>query len=342
MSSAKIDLSIIIPLYNGEKYINRCITSIQNQGIDPDKFEVLIIDDGSTDNSITLVSDLVEKYANITLYQQENNGPGAARNKGILLAQGDFIYCIDCDDYLIEQSLNHILLLAQKNNLDILGFDSKITTEIKTDNKQIEIPTEIKNEIKNGCDFIANHNYQNEVWWYIIRKNFLEDSGLLFPEGRMLEDVCFTAKLLLNAKKIGYLPVKIHRYFRHPESILSNNEKTHYNKLINDFELAIHDYNEVLTKASSMSCSEKTVQRIKTRQQSFVFFLISRLYKSDASFSKLIESLKRLRTINAYPINSLIGEDYNSFNIKILTKIYNNKFLLWVSFRLYRLLRNKP
>lgn len=335
----KLALSIIIPVFNGEKYIERCVKSVFDQGLDVKKFEILLIDDGSSDNSMLIIKKLVRNHTNINFLQQANKGPGAARNLGMKEATGDYIYFIDCDDYLIRGAFNNILELAQSNDLDVLGFGSKAVFDDQDYENETKFNFKIENplDIQNGCNFIAHHNFQNEVWWYLTKRAYIEKTELTFPEGRMLEDVAFTAKLLIQAKKISYIPFKIHCYFRHSESILTISEPTHYQKLIDDYEKAVFDYEKVITLVKN--CSEAAINRVKTRQQSFVFFMIMRFFKSKGSYTELHKSLKRFEEINAYPLYRFIGKDYNSFQLKLMTFICNHKILLRFSFHTFRLLK---
>ena len=335
----RLALSIIIPVFNGEKYIERCVKSVFDQGLDAKNFEILLIDDGSSDSSVLIIKNLVRNHTNINFLQQANKGPGAARNLGMKEATGDYIYFIDCDDYLIRGAFNNILELAQNNDLDVLGFGSKAVFDDQDNKNETKFNLKIKNppDILNGCDFIAHHNFQNEVWWYLTKRDYVEKAELTFPEGRMLEDVAFTAKLLILAKKISYIPFKIHCYFRHSESILSISESTHYQKLIDDYEKAVYDYEKVIPLVEN--CSESAINRVKTRQQSLVFFMIIRFFKSKGSYTKLHKSLKRLEEINAYPLYQFIGKDYNSFQLKLMTFIFNHKILLRFSFHTFRLLK---
>ena len=114
----KIDLSIIIPVYNAEPLLNRCLDSIFNQTTKY-TYEVILVDDGSTDRSIDIIKS--RKENNITLFQQKNSGPSAARNKGIELAKGDYIAFLDADDYWID------------------GFIEKTLSFIKSDNELVAV-----------------------------------------------------------------------------------------------------------------------------------------------------------------------------------------------------------
>ena len=97
-----IKISIIIPVYNVENYISQCLKSLLNQGVDEHTIEILVIDDGSKDNSIKIAKEFQKLHLCIKIYTQENGGVGSARNKGIDLANGEYIYFIDPDDYLVD------------------------------------------------------------------------------------------------------------------------------------------------------------------------------------------------------------------------------------------------
>ncbi len=99
-------LSILIPLYNKEKYIERCLKSLLDQDISPSEYEIIIVDDGSKDSSAQIVENYAEKNANIHLISQQNQGPSVARNRCLEAAKGNYLYFLDADDYLATNVLN--------------------------------------------------------------------------------------------------------------------------------------------------------------------------------------------------------------------------------------------
>ena len=117
-------LSVIVPVYNTEEYLKECIDSILNQTLD--LYEVIIVDDGSTDGSLDIINGYVENYSNVHAISQKNCGLGAARNMGLRIAKGEYIYFIDSDDILEKNALEHCYNLAYKNKLDMLIFESDI------------------------------------------------------------------------------------------------------------------------------------------------------------------------------------------------------------------------
>ena len=104
-----MELSVIIPVYNVEKYIRTCIESIYRQGLSEDHFEVILINDGTQDRSMEVIADIIEAHKNITVINQENQGLSMARNNGIAIAKGEYILMPDSDDLLIENSLKPLL-----------------------------------------------------------------------------------------------------------------------------------------------------------------------------------------------------------------------------------------
>ena len=117
-------LSIIIPMYNAEKYIRRCVTSIYHQGLVLNDFEVIVINDGSTDSSVQIIKNLCQVYTNLILINKENEGQGAARNLGIDMARGNYLFFIDSDDYLLENQILDMLnqVFETIKFIQVLGY----------------------------------------------------------------------------------------------------------------------------------------------------------------------------------------------------------------------------
>ena len=115
-------LSIIVPLYNSAAYLPRCLESLLHQDISLEEYEILLINDGSPDNSLDIVNEYALKYPNIRAFSQENKGTSGARNTGLLEARGTYVYFVDPDDYVLENSLRVILNRMEEASLDALRF----------------------------------------------------------------------------------------------------------------------------------------------------------------------------------------------------------------------------
>ena len=122
-------LSIIVPVYNVEQYIRPCVESIFKQGLDDDDFEVIIVNDGSTDRSMEMIADLISQHNNITVINQENQSLSVARNNGIAIAKGEYILMPDSDDLLIENSVEPLLEKALETKADMVVADFLTMTD---------------------------------------------------------------------------------------------------------------------------------------------------------------------------------------------------------------------
>jgi len=329
-------LSIIIPVYNVEKYISRCLDSLIYQGLPYNDYEILIISDGSKDRSIEIANKYTEKYENFKVINKDNGGVGSARNKGISLAKGKYIYFIDPDDYLAANMLGIVVDYAEKNALEILTFLTRQTlaSDLKeTQSKQI---TDLNVDVTTGIEYIANNYYSNEVWWFLIQRDFLEKINIKFIEGRWMEDAIFTAKTFVNSQRISKVPIDIHRHVITPQSAMTNKKPAHYLGVIRDNANAAIVFKSIIDDIDTKSLEgELCSKRLKTRQQSFVFFMMIRMLKSMITLKEIKSILKHLKKVNAYPLHSFIGKDYNRILYVILAKMFNNKTVFYIIFTLF-------
>lgn len=198
-----MDLSIIVPVYNVEKYIRPCMESILHQGLDESRYEIIIVNDGSTDKSIEMIADIVQAHSNITVINQENLSLSVARNNGIAKATGEYIFMPDSDDLVIEDSLSVLLNKALETKADIVVADflGMTSEEIESfegvDQKIVEFK-EKSNEQLFLEDLNPNHCY---VWRNLYRKSFLDENHIRFIPGIRYQDVPFTHECYLKAKK---------------------------------------------------------------------------------------------------------------------------------------------
>lgn len=204
-------LSVIIPVYNVEQYLERCILSIENQDIERDSFEVLLINDGSTDNSYEIACRLKDKYSNITVFTQENKGQAAARNIGLKKAIGNFVLFVDSDDYLLPNVFSRILQIAEKNNPDILVMQSR---SMRADGSfhQSSPPFGV-DKFFSGEQLLLKGYRPASVWAKLFRRNLIVDNNIVFIEGIIHEDVDFDMKLFTYAQRIMFLDLCCYVYY---------------------------------------------------------------------------------------------------------------------------------
>ncbi|GGD40799.1 glycosyltransferase [Muriicola marianensis] len=329
-------LSVVIPIYNSANYLPYCMGSLSAQNLSDEEWEVILLNDGSTDTSGELCKQYEQAHSFVSYYQHPNMGVGATRNRGLSLAKGAYVYFLDPDDYIADGTLRMLLLLLQENRPEVLTFSSKSVKEYDLSASQIS-GEQVKNEeIIDGDTYISKYKFKNEIWWYLVQKDFLIRNDLRFIEGRWMEDAILTAQILLKAKRILKTNLDVHRHVRVPFSAMTNRETKHYLKVIHDNVHAVSVYHTEILGNLARSCSAETIERLKIRQESLSFFLIIRALRSKMSYDEIISILNRLKAYDAYPLRNFISEDYPALSYKILVPVINNKYLLRLVFYGYR------
>lgn len=331
-------LSIIVPMYNAEKYIRECLDSLLNQGFRNDEYEILIINDGSKDNGLAIVEDYAARHNNIRIYNQQNSGQSIARNIGIDMALGDYICFVDADDFLVQNRLAFLTDIAEKNKVEILtygilsGTYFSITEKLRTLDSHIPLL-----KVQNGIEYIADHNYNNGSWYYLINRLYLKNIGLTFVPGRKCEDGMFTMSLFLACKRILYVDIKVYCYVIRENSTVTSNNSKHLMQMIDDFQFAINYLSHVIEcKKSTMN--QNCLRRCLCRRNSYIFFLFARMLKAKSSLYLLKNVIFKLKQQKIYPIAS-IKFDYPSKKITMLRLIFNIPILYYLLCLLYRLLK---
>ena len=199
-------LSIIVPIYNVEKYVRTCIESIYRQGLDEEEFEVIIVNDGTEDKSIEVIADIICQHNNISVINQENQGLSVARNNGIAAAKGEYIIMPDSDDLLIEHSLKPLLIKAIESHADLVVADflTMNSNEIAKFKKCPSLPhSELKFTEKTGQLIILEDLIPHEcyVWRTLYNRHFLINNHLKFYPGITYQDRPFTYACYLKANK---------------------------------------------------------------------------------------------------------------------------------------------
>lgn len=192
-------VSIIVPVYNAEKFIKRCVESILNQTYK--NIEIILINDGSNDNSLKIINYYDEKYDNIYSYTQKNQGPGKTRNRGIDLSTGDYITFIDADDYIEKDYILNLVSKSDKKDIVICGY--------KRYDKNMNLIVE-KLPVGSDIDYFKFISTVCKLY----RKNFLVENDIKFSNRKIGEDMLFTLKCysltdkIDNVKSSGYCNIE--------------------------------------------------------------------------------------------------------------------------------------
>lgn len=219
----KIELSIIVPIYNVESYLSECLTSLYN--IKNIKKEIILVNDGSTDGSLRIIKQFKEKYPLITkIVNKKNGGLSDARNAGAELAKGDYVYFIDSDDFINPLKLEEIFFEGKQEDADVIKGSGVYLKKDKTVQSFDE--TSIPGGFYDGIEIIKllhkNKVIRAEVWLSIYKNKFLKKNNITFEKGLIYEDMIFSYKVWLYSKKIFYKDIKFYYYRLREGSIMSS------------------------------------------------------------------------------------------------------------------------
>lgn len=230
-------LSIVIPVYNVENTLDRCIESVLSQGIDD--FEVILIDDGSTDNSLTICKKWQTKDTHILTIHQDNQGLSAARNTGINRATGELITFVDSDDYLKDNTYQAVMPQAEKHDIveyPIYSFHQTSRQRMITfSDKTYSDPKSYWLETKGYC-----HTY---AWNKIYKRNLFDN--IRFPEGKIFEDAATLPLLLQTAKDICTVSQGLYYYTLNEKGITVSAKGKELKELLNSHIQTMRHWNDV-------------------------------------------------------------------------------------------------
>ena len=207
-------ISVIIPVYNVEQYLEECVNSVLLQTYK--NIEIILVDDGSTDSSGNMCDYFAGNNKNIRVIHQKNGGLSAARNTGLSSAKGEYVYFLDSDDYIDKSAIEKLYLIAEKDSSDIVFFDAH--SFLHESDEEIKQNYKRKNNYltKSGIEIFAemqkNGEFHSAVPLMIIRRNLIVNNGVKFIPDIYYEDMAFTFEALCLAKKVSQCAESL--YFR--------------------------------------------------------------------------------------------------------------------------------
>ena len=318
--------SIIIPYYNADKWIGRMLDSLLKQDISKDEYEIIVVDDGSKDEPVVLKG-YVQLYPNIYYVRQENAGPATARNTGIAIAKGEYVFFCDSDDYISENVLGGLYNIAHSKKMDIL-FHNVITVY---ENEKIINPVMDFDKLtvyNSGQDYLGEPvaRIRTGVWQFIIKNDLINRADLAFPANWIMnEDSSFFIDALLSAGKVGKVDVDAYYYVQNSQSILhSSGKKMQADKFVNNILMFVSKLTNIIENKDVVgnilgSCLDNLIL-LRNAKGAFAVFVSSRYL----SFSKVKTLFSELETQGVYPF--LIKGNH-----KMRLRLMNMRYL-WLLF----------
>ena len=215
MLGDSMKISVIIPVYNTGNYLKKCLNSILNQTLK--EIEIIIVNDGSSDNSLDIIKKYMKKNKNIILINKENGGQGSARNMGISRATGEYISFVDSDDFIDEEMLEEMYLTAKENDSDIVICN--ISDYYEKSGTMRDVSLNLKKEVSiQEAILYSVPSVVNKIY----RRELLQDNKLFFNEKIWYEDFPYSIQLLVHAKKISFINKPFYHYFHRIQSTMHN------------------------------------------------------------------------------------------------------------------------
>ena len=217
-------ISVIIPVYNTEEYVRDAIMSIVNQTLK--EIEIIVVNDGSTDNSLQIIKELAKSDTRIQVYSQENKGQAIARNYGFKKAKGRYLYFMDSDDLLEKEAFSHCYEKCEKEKLDFVFFDAEVFGDTKWTSSFFDYDRSkiVKKEIYTGTeilDLLLEFGvFRSPLWLYLVKHDFVRYAGLSFYPVRH-EDLLFSSFVHIYSQRVGYLSYKFFRRRLRPNSVMT-------------------------------------------------------------------------------------------------------------------------
>lgn len=299
----RIAVSVIIPVYNVEKYLTECLDSVVSQ--DMQNMEIICINDGSTDGSAEILSAYEKMDSRITILNQENKGLSYARNIGIDHAKGDYLFFLDSDDCLAENALKNLYEIATKERVDILTFDIECFYETEQLKKREYKDNYYQRKkeysgVWSGeelfCELIENDDFCDAACILFVKNSWIKEREIRFMPGILHEDCLFSFQCYVNAKRITHKKRKYLRYRVRDNSIMTS--KLSFSNLLG----RVICYKEIMRYLMSHILSSR-MEAAVSKYMEFIMYSIK--YTDFALKDKQKEEMENLPMIERMFMNSL-------------------------------------
>lgn len=292
-----IKYSFIVPVYNTEKYLKKCLDSLVNQTYKD--FEIIVVNDGSTDKSSSIISKYQKKYKNIIVIDKENEGLSMARNRGVQKSSGKYIIFVDSDDYVSNKLLEEVD--KKIDDSDILRF--QIATEDEGYTKINEYHEE-GFESMCGYDafkYLSSYHFVEPAWCYVIRKNYYIENKFSFKKGVYHEDFGLIPYVIYKARKVKSIDFIGYYYIQRNGSIMNNN----------DYKKTVKKAFDMLEQYKTMRLFAKNINRKNNLDDYFLSYISNSVIVKARELKKdekkvYINELKKLNVFDGVLVNTRI------------------------------------
>ena len=218
----ELKVSIIVPVYNVRPYLEKCVLSLLDQDLSPEEYEMILVDDGSTDGGGELCDQFAVRHGNIRIIHQANQGLSVARNTGLSVAKGRYVQFVDSDDWIESGVLKGLARKMEEDSLDVLRFDYRRIAEAGEVVTGWNAPVDMDSagRVLSGLSFLVQHLwYTCYACQFMLRREFLTGNKLYFMPGILFEDTEWTPRVLESAKRVCGVGTLVYNYLERQGSI---------------------------------------------------------------------------------------------------------------------------
>ena len=292
-------LSVIVPVYNVEQYVEKCLLSIIENDLPHEDQEIIVVDDESPDKSMERVQPIALQYPFIKTISQKNLGLGGARNTGISHAQGKYLLFLDSDDWVLPNSLKKIVDDSVASDADIYEFSAQ---GIDTQGKIVYHYAQSTNEKSmDGVSYYNQVRYMNSVWNKLYKTELLVSQNLFFLERIFIEDFEFNTRVFLNAKRVIATDFLVCQIVQTPNSITRNTDAKKQKKMVDDILYVLKITNDLYQNQNDKSVAMN--QYFTERLGFVVATAFYQLFKNKADYSEMKELKTRMVEQNLFYID---------------------------------------
>ena len=224
-------ISFIVPLFNAERTLRRCVDSLLAQGLDEFSFEIILVNDGSTDGSDVLCEELSKEYPCVRVFSQNNAGLSATRNNGIQFARGEYLCFVDSDDSLVPGEIASLLAFCDGKN-DLVRYWCRLVYPGADPHDDMGDGSVLFQG--SGFEYLRRFGLETFCWNYLYKKQFLLEKALCFPQGIIGEDFPFLFDVMMAGPSIVSVARRIYQYNISPDSLSANRTPEHSRRWVND------------------------------------------------------------------------------------------------------------
>lgn len=323
-------LSVIVPVYNVDATLERCVLSIEDQDLPHDDYEVILVNDGSTDNSLRVADSLAMRFSNIRVFNKENGGQSSARNVGMDMAVGEYYMFVDSDDYLYPGCLAKLMDKCRGMNLDVLHFP--LSVESPTGECSRSFPDLIReDEVYSGEEWLLSGGVIGSACSDIIRASLVNDRKLRFTLGIVHEDTEFTTRLFCYVRRLAFIDIDVYHYSFNPKSSTRDVDMKKVGKNLFDSAVVTALSKEFATTHGDISpaCKDAVLRYANT---GLTGILIAALRTPRFPFAMMRGFLQHARQLGVYPVS---GQFLNR-RTKWTSWLLNHEHLYLLMYKLFK------